>query len=114
MALPVLSVTTISSAWFAHTHTLSSSSIISPSAPLMLLVKTLASPATPPALAMRTTVSFPVLATKSADSSLLNCSPFAPKGGKPVVVRSGSRFHSVAAPPSGPVFQITPWNESEM
>jgi len=43
----------------------------------------------------------PVFATKSALSLRLNCRPFAPKGGKPVVVRRGSCFQIVGAPPFG-------------
>ena len=79
----------------------------------MLLVNTVASPATPATLAMRTTVSLPVLATNSALSSLLNSSPLAPNGGKPAVVSRGSLFQIAPRPPLGPVTQMTPWKESE-
>src|SRR2546430_3359943 len=65
----------------------------------MLLVKSVASPALSPALAILTTVSLPVLATNSALSSWLKSTPLAPNGGKPVVSRSGADFHATPSPP---------------
>ena len=111
MARPLWSTTTISSAWFAHTQMLSSSSMARPSAPLMLLVKT---SAVRVATGIFTIVSFPVLATNSTVWLRLNASPLAPKGGTPVVVSSGLCAQTVAAPPVGVVCQMIPWNESEM
>src|SRR3989442_1573377 len=78
IARPVGSTTTISSAWFAATQRLSCSSMIKPSAPLMLFTKTLmflASATGPDMLGMTgifTTLSVPVLATKSTVVALLN------------------------------------------
>ena len=53
------------------------------------------------------------MATNSADSSWLKASPFAPNGGYPCGVRSGSDFQAIAAPPAAPVFQMMPCAESE-
>src|SRR5262245_31526525 len=114
MPLPLGLTTTISSSWLAATQMLSSPSMISPSAPLMLLTKVVAAPATPPLrTSILVTVSLPVLATKRAVPALLNCRPFAPNGGTPVVASLPSDDHGVAAPPLAPVFQILPV-ESEM
>src|SRR3989442_5786400 len=76
---------------------LSSSSMINPSAPLMLLTKTSGVPATSgePLTGILTTVSLPVLATNIAVRFLLNASPLAPNGGTPVVVSSGLDTHAV-------------------
>ena len=51
--------------------------------------------------------------TKSEVSSELNCRPFAPKGGTPFVVSSGSCTQATPAPPRGPVRHMMPWNESD-
>ena len=106
IAFPVGSITTISSDWFAHTQMLPSSSMSSPSAPLMLLVRTVAV-STPPPGGIFTTVSSPVFATSIAPA-LSKAMPFAPKGGLPVVVSRTLVAHFVAAPPAGPVFQMIP------
>ena len=58
-------------------------------------------------------MSFAVLATNRTPT-LLKASPFAPKGGTPLGSKSGLVTHAVATPPAGPVFQMIPWNESEM
>src|SRR5262249_47587666 len=97
---------------------LSSSSMIQPSAPLMLLTNTVAAPATglldlPPVTASVTTVPLPVLAPNNAVLALLKPKPLAPNGGTPLVVSLASLFQSVASPPPGPVRQIVPLNESE-
>src|SRR6266481_8910488 len=97
---------------------LSSSSMIRPSAPLMLLTKTMTVPAVglfdlPLFTPIFTTVSLPVLATKSAVRALLKASPLAPNGGTPVVPSRASVTHGVAVPPFGPVRQMMLRNESE-
>jgi len=110
IAFPVLSTTTISSAWLAQTQMLSCSSITRPSAPLMELVN---SSTVWPSGEIFTMVSFPVFATNKKPA-LSNARPFAPKGGLPGVVSSGLEANFVAGPPAGPVLQMIPWNESEM
>src|SRR2546427_13179837 len=79
----------------------------------MLLTNTAGLPALPLLTGIFTIVSLPVLATKRKVWALLNATPFAPKPGTPVVVRSGLDAHIVPAPPPGPVFQMIPWKESE-
>src|SRR5215470_8597229 len=116
IALPVGSTTTISSAWFAATQMLSSLSMMSPSAPLMLLTKTTGVPGVPPVTGILMIWSLPVLATNSAFPALLNWRPLAPNGGTPLVASNGCVTQAVAT--CGQVepvaFQMMPWKESEM
>src|SRR5262249_23679767 len=111
MTLPVLSTTTISSDWLAATQRLSSPSITSPSAPLMLLTKMAGVPGVTPLTGICTIVSLPVLATNKMDCALLKPRPLAPNGGSPAVLSRGSCTHGVTSGvllPDGPDFQIAP------
>src|SRR5919204_305979 len=78
MTRPLGFSTTISSAWLAAIQMLSSSSMISPSAPFTLLTNTSGVPAAPPlTTGIRMTWSLPVLATNIDEPAWLNASPLA-------------------------------------
>jgi len=97
---------------------LSSSSMIRPSAPLMLLTKTMTVPAVglfdlPLFTPIFTTVSIAVLATKERRPRLVEGEPVGAERRHAVVPSRASVTHGVAVPPFGPVRQMMLRNESE-
>src|SRR2546427_10353616 len=87
----------------------------SPSAPLMLSVKT---ETLLVAMSRARTRSSPVLAMKSVFSSLVKARPLAPNGGKPAVARNGAwdtvvTGHGVGQVPAVLILKMAPWDESE-
>src|SRR5262249_16075821 len=81
----------------------------------MLCVNACGAPGVPPLTGILMRLSVDVFATNNALPALLNFSPFAPNGGIPFGMRSGTgRTQTDAGPQPPDRFQTTPWNESDM